>query len=88
MSRLKKIAEANAKARAWKEPETGLWMIQPEGCAYFADDETIETLGITWDQFNQAMQGMRVLPHPMDEGACFKTQEEAQTVADNINKML
>jgi hypothetical protein len=88
MTRLKKLASNGIKARAWQEEETNLWHVQPQGCVYFDDNETEAKLGITENEFYQARQGTMVLSHPMDEGACWKTQEEAQKVADNINQML
>ena len=90
MSRLKKIAEAGIKARVWQEPETESWTVQPEGCIYFGDGETAKTLGIALKDLYRATSAadVKVFPHPMDQSMCFENEEDAQKVADNINKML
>lgn len=88
MLRLKKISSNGLKARAWFEPETELWMVQPEGCVYFTDEETMQTLNITHEEYYNAIKGTRTLPHPLDEGYCWKNKEEAEMVASNINQLL
>ena len=88
MSRLRKLANNGIKARAWQEEETNLWHVQPQGCVYFDDNETITRLDITEDQWNQARQGTNTVSHPFYEWISFKTKEEAKKVADNINQML